>query len=475
MMQAPTQIVDSADVVVAGGGTAGIVAALSAARNGARTILIERTGHLGGMVTGGNAGMTMYMKYSGELEKHARDQAALATDPAQVQVAGGITKEIADRLISMGAGIGNDGQAGSYVFTSSEDFKWLLFEMMKEAGVVLRLHSWVVDVIADDGAVVGLVTESKEGRQAILAKQAIDATGDGDIAVRMGVPYTVDMTEDDLSVQHGSKVGVMTPMGVMFKVGNVDVKRLLTWAGEEPSHFRTQRFARLTYDEVVACFDKGEMACCTISTGFDEAPKGFQVYNLPTEGVVTLCCPFAHGDGTKVEDLTNAEMAMAEIVRQWMGNIVKLPGFETAFLLDCPEIGVRETRHIAGDYLLTIEDVYNNKEFPDCIGRGSHPIDAPNRVPWLKDVATAFPDRWSFGIPYGCLLAKGVPNLHVVGRCLSATHEASGSIRPTVQCMITGEAAGAAAALCTKQGIANLRKLDIKQLQETLAAQGVVL
>ena len=474
-MAVPTQVVAEADVVVAGGGTAGVVAALAAARQGARVILIERYGCLGGMVTTGNAGLTMYMKYSGEPEKHAEDQTTLATDPAQVQVAGGITKEIADRLIRTGVGIGNTGQAGSYVFTSSEDFKYLLFEMMKEAGVVMRLHSWVVDVLMDGDAVTGVVTESKSGRQVILAKQVIDATGDGDVAFQAGVPFTVGMTEDDLSVQYGSKVGVMTPMGVMFKMGNVDVNRLLEWAGEEPRHFRVQRFAQLTYEEVVERFAKGEMACCMISSGQEGPPKGFQVYNLPTPGVVTLCCPCAWGDGTKVEDLTEAEVTMAALVQEWVRNVQAVPGFEGSFLLDCPEIGVRETRHMAGDYVLNMEDVYNGEEFADCIGRGSHPIDSPNRVPWLKDVAKAFPDRWSFGIPYRSLLAKGIANLHVVGRCMSTTHEAFGSIRPTVQCMITGEAAGVAAALCAQSDLPDLRALDFAVLRQALLDQGVVL
>jgi hypothetical protein len=152
----------------------------------------------------------------------------------------------------------------------------------------------------------------------------------------------------------------------------------------------------------------------------------------------------------------------------------ELPGFENACLLDCPEIGVRETRHIQGDYLLNIRDIHNQVEFPDRIGRGSHPIDSYPRPKWINDPATAYPPRWCFHIPFGALLAQGKSNLLLAGRCISATHEAFGCIRPTVQCMITGEAAGTAAALCVARGC-ELRALPTDELQEVLSRQGVLL
>ena len=473
-MTVATEVLEPVDVLVAGGGTAGCLAALAAARNGARTLLIERYGYLGGMMTAGNAGLTMYMKFSGNGEQHAADQAALATAPEEVQTAGGITKELADRLIGSGIGLGNSGQAGSYIFTSSEDFKRLLFGMMAEAGVRMRLHSWVVDVLMEGDAIAGVVVESKSGRQIIPAKQVIDATGDGDLAVRAGVPYYVGVTPDDLAVKEGAKLGEMSPMGVMFKVGNVDVKRMFEWLVASPEHFAKQPFARFSLAEAKERFDQGEMACLNVRTGFAGPPGGFQVYNLPTEGVVTLCCPCYKGDGTKVEDLTRAETVLADLVDRWLTNIRALPGFERSFLLDCPEIGVRETRHIQGDFLLGLEDIYHQVEFSDSIGRGSHPIDTHPRPAWLNDPSDAYPARWYFHIPFGSLLAKGVRNLLVAGRCISATHEAFGCIRPTVQCMITGEAAGTAAALCASEGMA-LREMPFARLKERLLAQGVLL
>lgn len=474
LMSVATEVVEGCDVLVAGGGTAGCLAALAAARNGAKTLLVERYGYLGGMMTAGNAGLTMYMKFSGRKDEHEADQAALATSPEDVQIAGGITKELADRLIASGTGIGNTNQAGSYIFTSSEDFKRLLFQMMKEAGVSLRLHSWVVDVVQENGTIQGVVVESKSGRQLIPARQFIDATGDGDVAARAGVPFHIGVTPDDLAVKEGAKLGDMSPLGVMFKVGNVDLARTFAWLVEQPEHFHMQHFARFSLDEAKERFEKGEMACFNIGTGFDTAPKAFQVYNLPTPGVVTLCCPSYNGDGTRVEELTRAEIVLADMVDRWLENIRRLPGFERAFLLACPEIGVRETRHIQGDFVLAIEDVYHQVEFPDSIGRGSHPIDTRPRPQWLADPATSYPPRWYFHIPFRSLLAKDKRNLLVAGRCISATHEAFGCIRPTVQCMITGEAAGTAAALAVRHGTTP-RELPFPVLREALLAQGAKL
>jgi len=471
-MRVETEVVADVDVVVAGGGTAGCLAALSAARQGASVMLIERYGYLGGMITAGNAGLTMYMKFSGAQAHHVEDQRVLGERPEDVQIAGGMTKEIADRLIQTGIGIGNANQAGRYVFTSSEDLKHLLFSMMQEAGVELRLHSWVVDVLRDGDALQGVVVESKSGRQAVLAKQVVDATGDGDVAVRAGAPFHVGVTPEDLCARTGARVGEMHPMGVMFKAGNVDLQRCFDWLVENPDRFAKQPFARFSLDEARERFEKGEMATLNILT--DAIPRRFQVYNLPTEGVATLCCPSTTGDGTKVEDLTRAELALAETVHRWLENIRRVPGFEKAFLLDCPTIGVRETRHILGDYVLNIEDIFHQVDFPDSIGCGSHPIDTRPRPKWLDDPETSYPPRWFFRIPFRSLLVRGIRNLLVAGRCISATHEAFGCIRPTVQCMITGEAAGAAAALCVKRNQA-LRALPTDVLRAALKAQGVVL
>ncbi|MEK6794886.1 MAG: FAD-dependent oxidoreductase [Spirochaetota bacterium] len=465
-------VAEGADVVVAGGGTAGVVAAIAAARSGAKTMLIERSGYLGGMLTAGNAGITMFTKFSGNPEEHTLDLKTLAEHPEELQIAGGITMEMTERLLKTGAGIGNDNTAGSYIFTSSEDFKRMLFEMMEEANVRLRLHSWVVDCIREGDTITGVVVESKSGRQVIPARMIIDATGDGDVAVRAGAPFDVGVTKDDLCVKEGATIGVMQTMGVMFKMGNVDLTKTFDWLKLHPEYFGKQPFARFSLEEARERFEKNENATINIIRK-NKTPGWFQVYNLPTPGVVTLCCPSVEGmDGCNVDDLSRAEVLIARMVGHWSEGLREIPGFERSFLLHVPEMGVRETRHIRGDYVLNLEDIYHQRKFDDCIGFGAHPIDSYPRPKWISDPETAYPPRWYFQIPFRSLIVQGSNNLLVAGRCISATHEAFGCIRPTVQCMITGEAAGNAAALCCKNNIA-VRQLKHDVLRRHLIDQGV--
>jgi len=459
-----TKIVDEADVIVAGGGTAGVVAALAAARNGAKTLLVERYGFLGGMMTAGNAGLTKYVVHSTEHADYGKVLKKLADRPAEVQIVGGIPMEITSELMKMGAGIGTDGTAGSYVFTNSEDFKYLLLTMLKKAGVRLLLHSWIVDVVKEKDIIKGIVVENKSGRQAIMGKIVIDATGDGDVAARAGASFEICKVA---KIANG-KSSSLSAMGVMFKVGNVNLPNLFEHLQDNPQTFEIQRCALLSMADALKKLKKHEMMTINVKTDF--SPHVIQVYNLPMEGVVTLCCPCCHGDGTSVTDLTRAEIMVRKMVHAWCEKIRKIPGFEKMYLLDCPQIGVRETRLIRGEYVLTIDDIFKMREFEDSIGRGSHPVDAPVSKS-LKEHPLR---RWSFSIPYRSLVVKGVDNLLVAGRCISVTHEAFGCTRGTVQCMITGEAAGTAAALCVEDHVAP-GNLHIKKLQKTLVGQKVVL
>lgn len=478
--QLEMEVLPEVDVVVAGGGTAGVAAALAAARGGANVMLVERYGYLGGMITAGNAGMTMYTKYSGNAAEHAKDEKALETNPQEVQIAGGIVREITERLLRDKIGKGNSNTFGSYVFTSSEDFKRLLFRMMKDANVKLRLHTLVVDAIRENGVIKGIVVESKSGRQFIPARQFIDATGDGDLAARAGVPFTVGVTADDICAPH-ARIGEMQPVGVMFKVGNCNLGKTLDWLTENPQYFHEHPFARFSLETVKRNYENGDTATMIIRYEGIKFAGGIpdyciQVYNLPLPGVVTLCCPCIRNiDGCSADDLTRAEVIMADMVEHWINRIRStIPGFEDIFLLDTPEIGVRETRHIQGEYVLNLMDIYKQKDFEDSIGLGSHPIDTIPRPAWLEAPENAYPSRWFFRIPYRSLVAREIDNLLIAGRCISATHEAFGCIRPTVQCMITGEAAGTAAALCVRENV-NPGKLDIKLLRRELEENRVLL
>lgn len=464
-----TKIIDQADVVVAGGGTAGCIAAVAAARQGADVLLIEEQGFLGGMMTAGNAGLTKYIVHEKNQAEYRKVVALLKTDPAAVQVIGGLPMEMTRRLLDTGVGIGTDGQAGSYIFTAQDDFKFMLLTMMEEAGVRLLLHAYIVDVIKEGDAIRAVVIESKSGRQAIMAKLVVDATGDGDVAARAGAPYVFGVGPDDLAGKAGTPLGTTQNMGVMFRMGNIDMRACFAYLKEHPDCFAPQPFALMSLAEAEQAFLKGEMMTINIRG----IGHGFQIYNTPIPGVFIFCCPQHKGSGLSVQDLTQAEITMMKEIRSRIDQMkATLPGFEKAYLLDCPEIGVRETRHILGEHVLGIEDILLGKEFPDSIGRGCHPIDIRPIPDWVRD--RPLPPRWSFTIPYRCLVPKGVSNLLVAGRCISNTHEASGCTRPTVQCMVTGEAAGVAAAMCVA-GNVKPSALDSKELQAKLKAQGVVL
>ena len=465
------RILPEADVVVCGGGTAGVVAAIAAARNGARTVLVEAAGALGGMMTFGNAGLTMFAKYSGSREEHDRDEETLKTNPEAIMHVGGIPMELVRRMMKQGDAIGNFNACASYILTNSEEFKRLLFVMMKEAGVTLQLHSLIVDVIREGEHLKGIVIESKSGREFLPAKIIIDTTGDGDVAARAGVPFCCGVTEKDICASPET-LGVCSPVGVMFKVANVNLKKTFEFLEKNPDHYIEHPFSRFSLASAKRCFERGDN--CTSCIKFSEEDGWVQIYNTPHQGVVTICCPCVKGiDGLDSRQLSHAEAVMAEMVGRWVERMrSQIPGFEDIFLIDCPQIGVRETRHIQGEYLLTALDIYQSKHFEDCIGFGSHPVDIKPRPAWLDEPAKAYPPRWSFEIPYRSLVASTVDNLLLAGRCISATHEASGSIRTTAQCMVTGEAAGTAAALSCANAI-HPRDLSPELLRSQLKAHGV--
>jgi len=463
-------VVDQADVLVAGGGTAGIVAALAAARNGADVLLIERSGSLGGMLTSGNAGITMYTKFSAKPEDVEEDQKTLREEPEQLQIVGGIAREIGDRLIQAGIGIGNDKACGRYVFTSPEDFRNLLFKMCEESGVRLKLHCLIVDVIRSGDEVSGVVVESKSGRQVIVAKQIVDATGDGDVAAMAGAPYSVGITSDDLCASPDN-LGKMQVAGVMFRVANVDLENTLGACRKNPECFKLHHVGGFDLDAVIERFERNEMAVFLIRT---RELGTLQIYNLPNPGMVTVLGPqLPDINGLDADDITKAEVIMAALLTDWMRKLRNVPGFGEAYLANIPEMGIRETRHIQGEYVLKFMDVYERREFPDCIGFGAHPIDTIPRPKWLQDPNAGLPHGWFFQIPFSILLAKNLSNLLTAGRCVSATHEARGCVRTTAQCMVTGEAAGTAAALAAKRNL-KLRELPIGDLRRKLKEQNVL-
>lgn len=476
------EIVGEFDVVVCGGGTAGCAAAIAAARSGAKVVLLEASPFLGGMLTEGNGGLTNYVYHGKDTETQTKITERLRVNPKSAQVVGGIPLEFVHRLIKRGAAIGTAGTAGPYVYTDCQEFKILLFDMMYETGVEVFLHSPICDVIVEDSNITGVVTQTKLGRRVYLGKQFIDSTGDGDVAALSGVPFVLGVGEEDSVYKQGlMKLGDQHAMGAMFRIGGVDFDRYIEYLKDHPEEYRATRAGQMTFEEFLRSYEDGDMIN---SLGF-MGDGWFQIYNYPQKGIMVGCLSmpdanaddagsFVNRNGLDVKDVTLSEyetMVEARRMVEKMKNNV--PGFENAFVLDTPRVGVRETRHIIGEYRMNIVDVLNRVEFPDSIGKGSHPIDVHPVPAEVKNMVK--PEEWSFDIPYRCMVPKNINNLLVAGRCASATREAYGCIRPTAQCMVLGEAAGAAAAILCKDGTSKAKDIDIQKLRSLLKENGVVL
>ena len=475
------EVVGEYDVVVCGGGTAGCAAAIAAARGGARVALLEASAFLGGMLTEGNAGLTNYVYHGKDSESQTKITERLRRDSRTAQIVGGIPLEFANRLIEKGSALGTAGTASTYVYTDCQEFKILLFEMMREAGVEVFLHSPICDVIVEVGVLVGVVTHTKLGRRAYTARQFIDATGDGDVAALSGVPFVLGVGEDDSVYKNGQmKLGDQQAIGAMFRIGGVDFDKYVLHIKNHPEEYKPTRAGQMTLDEFLRAYDAGEMINSLGLMG----NRWFQIYNYPQNGIMVGCVatPKSYGNygnyvsknGLEVKDLTLMEydimIEARNMVRELKDNV---PGFENAFVLDTPRAGVRETRHIVGEYRLNIVDILNRVEFPDAIGKGSHPIDVGPLPVEVKNFKK--PDEWSFDIPYRCMIPKNVENLLVAGRCASATREAYGCIRSTAQCMVLGEAAGTATAILVRDNVERTRDISIEKLKSTLKNNGVIL
>lgn len=466
------KVFGSYDVIVCGAGTAGVVAALASARNGAKTLLLESDYYLGGMMTMGNAGLTKFVKHGIDPEEQYKIDEELKTTPENVQVVGGIPLEMVNTLIKDGYAVGTHGTAASYVYTDSHNFKIYLFEELYKAGVKILLHSKVIKVLKEEQKITGVLFDTKEGVMVAYAKYVIDATGDGDVAALAGVAHRVGAAETDSAVQDGQiSVGELDHVGSMFRIGGVDYEKFIQFIKDNPQRFKVQRIGLMEEDYFLSEYEKGD----SIVT-FMEPDEGwwFQVYNYPYAGVMVGCVVTVETDNLNcllAEDLTQAEYEVLKSANEYLQTAKRsFAGFENAYIMDVPKAGVRETRHIEGEYSLTIVDVLSDKDFYDCIGFSSHPIDISPRPKECDDIPLA--KRASFQIPYRCLVAKDVDNLFISGRHVSATREASGCTRVTACCMVTGEAAGTAAALLSKSG-GKAKDIDIENLRAVLKANGV--
>ncbi|GAB3596456.1 FAD-dependent oxidoreductase [Microbacterium tumbae] len=423
------------DVIVCGGGPSGNMAAIAAGRAGAKTLIIEKYGFIGGMATSAWLGPISPMHFGDE------------------RVIAGIPEEFVERMRRAGGSTGhlrctNPHGSGAYLgFYDREHYKWTAIQMLQEAGVDILFHSFVSDVVVEGNTVCGVEVTNKSGKRLYTAKVVVDATGDGDVAALAGAEHTV-----------GNEHGVSQPSTLMFDMANVDTRRLkeymdshldnFEWASEmvalqpfaeelQQEHFVGQGFLDLVGEGL----ESGELYLGRDSILFLTTTHPGLIHFNSTR--------IAGIDGRSAESLTEGEIDGRKQVMSLAAYIVKhVPGFENAYLAGTgTQVGIRESRHITGEYVITGEDVLHGRKFDDVVARGYFPIDIHNlkgKEGYAGGGVWTDPED-SYDIPMRTLIPIRLDGLVMAGRAISATHEAHGSLRTQGGAMGIGHAAGALA------------------------------
>ncbi len=418
-------ILTQTEVLVVGGGPSGFAAALSSARMGVKTLLLERLGFLGGTATAALVNPFMVSKVSGKL------------------IIGGVFQEIIKELKKRGAAEEGELFSQPHIAFDPEILKSILFEMTIASDVNLLLHSSLSGVIVKGDEVKGVIVQNKSGEGRILAKIVVDATGDADVAYLSGVTCFKGRPKD----------GLMQPVTLNFRLGGVDEKKM-------PARDEINKIYRKAKSE-------GRIRNPRENVLWFKGIRAGEIHFNSTR--ITKI------DGTKAADLTKAEMeGRRQVMELFTFLKEEVPGFESSYILGTgSEVGVRETRRIKGEYTLTEEDIVEGKKFKDVIAVASYPIDVHSPTgegTVFKPLGTGN----SYDIPYRCLLPKEILSLIVVGRAISVSHEALSSTRVMPTCMAIGQAGGIAAALSVLDN-APTKSMDIEKLQKHLKEQGAII
>lgn len=469
-MCAKTTTTLEVDVVVAGGGPAGVCAAVAAARAGARTLLVERYGFLGGNATAGLVG-PFTTSYFGD-----------------TLVIAGLFQEIVALLTARHASPGTlkcpypsgttFGTGGYITPFDPYALRVVLDDLVRAAGVQTLLHSWVSDVLQhSDTCVAGLVVENKGGTYRLLADVVVDATGDGDVAAWAGSQYEVGESGDH----------AVQPATLMVHLHNVDVDAVIAYVEAHPEEFAWRTLPTAATD--LAPGLRGEHVAGSGFLSLIREAKAARKLELGRnritffsgvyEGQFILNATRVGGfDAMDPEALSCAEMEG----RQQAISVVDfarrmIPGFADARIAAlATHMGVRESRRVVGRYMLTAEDIVRGRRFADAVGCGAYPIDLHRTVALSPD--EPMDDEWleledAYDFPYRCLVPQDIEGLLVAGRPISTTHKAMASTRLMNQCMVTGQAAGVAAAIASRREVST-QDVPTRELQETLRRQGAI-
>jgi hypothetical protein len=438
------------DVLVVGGGPAGLGAALGAADADAEVILAERYGFLGGNATVALV-MPLMSFHTQRRASSARPQRLMPTDHgAGDPVIAGALRTLLEHLVAAGGAIAPSEHTGFVVPFDPEIFKLVALDLLDKAGVQFLFHALATDVIGDTG-VDGVVFATKSGPLAIKANVVVDCTGDGDVAALAGAPFELGRYDDRL----------VQPMTLMFRMIDFDPLAFEAYVQRHPEQWRGVHGLWELIAEATAA---GDLDLPREDVLFFGTPHDHEVSVNSTRVTRVL--------GTDVWDLTYAEWQARRQLRQVAAFLQRyVPGFAHSYVGQSGvHLGVRETRRIVGEYQLTAEDILSAKKFDDVIARGTYPIDIHNPT-GKGTVLKRLPPGEAYDIPLRCLQPQGVDNLLVAGRCLSGTHEAHSSYRVMPIAMATGQAAGVCAALASRDGKAP-KEVALRDVQRELRHQG---
>ncbi len=447
--------VTEADVFVAGAGTAGCIAAISAARAGAKVVLVEKLAVPGGTFCNGGIGINSYY--------------ACTEDPANAKrIAGGIAYELAERLEKAGGATGfllspNDHYHSPYRFVADHEIhKGVVSEMLMEAGVRVLLQTMFCGLVMDGSHIQAAIIENKDGRSAIAAKQYIDCSGDGDVAKFAGVEQ-VEIWQDYDKVCGG-------PTGLVFGMAGIDFERLLSenrdgafalgTTGIEGAH--CNRRVAFTHKKNPQKFHAFQDLDINFFTNIQSIHDGEATYINNSRGSII--------DGSNAADYSKAEMEnRIKIMKMAQAFRECVPGCEKSYISwASTQLGVRASKVTICDKILTQEEISNAARFDDEIGLYAfHDLSPKNKELMPKEPGF-------YGLPYRMLLAKGIENLYMAGRCVTVDINAHMSTRNTVGCMLMGHGAGAAAALCARENCTT-RELPYEKLRALLLEQGAIL